>query len=194
MPALHGARKQHASEFARGNRRQRTLKEDPNVAAFSRTRTFQGRGHVQLPARLQESQGVILPRRLVKVCREKPARFIWQESVYADGFLAQEVVLDDGVGQRKELPGLLVDFLSFLRSSSDLRNQHVSSGRRAYTPMVSLPKRWSSMTASVSGRNFRVFWSTFFRSSGRLLLMAFQSFTTAGIYPCRPSAFSHRRA
>ena len=50
------------------------------------------------------------------------------------------------------------------------------------------------MTASVSGRNFRVFRSTFFRSSGRLLLMAFQSFTTAGIYPCRPSAFSHRRA
>src|SRR5215471_9625317 len=50
------------------------------------------------------------------------------------------------------------------------------------------------MTASVSGRNFRVFWSTFFRSSGRLLLMAFQSFTTVGIYPCRPSAFSHRRA
>ena len=34
--------------------------------------------------------------------------------------------------------------------------------------MVSLPKRWFSMTASVSGRNFRVFWSTFFRSSGRL--------------------------
>jgi hypothetical protein len=32
------------------------------------------------------------------------------------------------------------------------------------------------MTASVNGRNFRVFWSTFFRSSGRLLLMAFQSF------------------
>ena len=115
MPALHGSRKQHASEFARGDRRQRTLKDDPDVAAFSRARTFQDRGHVQLPAGLQESQGVILPRRLVKVCREKPARFIWQESVYADGFLAQEVVLDDGVGQRKELPGLLVDFLSILR-------------------------------------------------------------------------------
>ena len=50
------------------------------------------------------------------------------------------------------------------------------------------------MTASVSGRNFRVFWSTFFRSSGRLLLIAFQSFTAAGIYPCRPSSLSHRRA
>src|SRR5580692_3459216 len=117
MPALHGSRKQHASEFARGDRRQRTLKEDPNVAAFSRTRTFQGRGPVQLPARLQECQGVIFPRRSVKVCREKPARFIWQESVYADGFLAHEMVLDDGVGQRKEPPGLLVDFLSILRAA-----------------------------------------------------------------------------
>src|SRR5207244_627218 len=37
--------------------------------------------------------------------------------------------------------------------------------------------------AGVIGTNLRVFWSTFFRSSGRLLLMAFQSFTTAGIYP-----------
>src|ERR1035437_10027897 len=125
MPALHGARKQHASEFARGNRRQRTLKEDPNVAAFSRTRTFQGR-HVSRKARESYSHAVL--------------------------------------------------------SKSAARNQHVSSGRRAYTPMVSLPKRWSSMTASVSGRNFRVFWSTFFRSSGRHLLMAFQSCTTAGIY------------
>ncbi len=32
------------------------------------------------------------------------------------------------------------------------------------------------MTASVSGRNFRVFCATFFRSSGLLLLIAFQSF------------------
>jgi hypothetical protein len=53
------------------------------------------------------------------------------------------MIHDDGVGEGKELPSLLVDFLS---------------------------------------------------SSGRLLLMAFQSFRTAGIYPCRPSAFSHRRA
>ena len=50
------------------------------------------------------------------------------------------------------------------------------------------------MTASVNGRNFRVFWPTFFRSSGRLSLIAFQSFKAAGIYPCRPSSLSHRRA
>ena len=47
----------------------------------------------------------------------EPAGFVGQESVYADGFLAQKVVLDDGVGQRKEPPGLLVDFLSILRAA-----------------------------------------------------------------------------
>src|SRR5438094_4943693 len=66
--------------------------------------------------------------------------------------------------------------------------------QEGYTPTVSLPRRWFSTTASVIGRNLRVLWSTLFRSSGRLLLMAFQSFTAAGAYPCRPSSFSHRRA
>jgi hypothetical protein len=50
-------------------------------------------------------------------------------------------------------------------SKSAARNQHVSSGRRGYTPTVSLPKRWFSMTASVSGMNFCVFRSTFFLPS-----------------------------
>src|SRR5271165_1255743 len=79
-------------------------------------------------------------------------------------------------------------------SKSAARNQHVSSDRRGYTPTASLPKRWFSTTASVTGRNLLVFWSTFFRSSGRLLLMAFQSFTAAGTYPDRPSSFFHRHA
>src|SRR6516165_9975017 len=79
-------------------------------------------------------------------------------------------------------------------SKSAARNQHVSSGRRGYTPMVSLPKRWLSTTASVTGTNFRVFWSTFFLSSGLLLFMALQSFKAAGTYPDRPLGLSHRRA
>ena len=117
MPALHGSRENHASQFARGNRRQRTIKEDPNVAALPGTRTLQGSGHAQLLAGLKESLGVILPSLLVEVCREKPARFVGQEGIHANGFLAQEVVLDDGVGQREELPCLLVDFLPLLRAA-----------------------------------------------------------------------------
>src|ERR1039458_10622645 len=84
MPALHGSREQHASELARGDRRQRALKKDPDVAALPGTRTFQGSGHVQLPAGFKESQGVIFPSRLVEVCREKPARFVWKERVHAN--------------------------------------------------------------------------------------------------------------
>src|SRR5271157_3872625 len=73
--------------------------------------------HTQLLAGLKKSLSVILPRLLVEVCREKPARFVRQEGIYANGFLAQEVVLDDGVGHREELPCLLVDFLPLLRAA-----------------------------------------------------------------------------
>src|ERR1035441_769908 len=38
-------------------------------------------------------------------------------------------------------------------SKSAARNQQVSSGKRGYTPTVSLPLRWLSMTESVTGRN-----------------------------------------
>ena len=88
------------------------------MAALPGTRTLQSSGHVQLLAGLKESQGVILPSHFVEVCREEPARFIWQERVHADSFLAQEVVLDDGVGQRDELLCLPVDFLPLLRAAS----------------------------------------------------------------------------
>src|ERR1035438_7628185 len=60
-----------------------------------------------------------------------------------------------------------------LLSKSAARKRHVSSERRGYKPTVSLPKRWFSITASVSGMNFRVFLSTFFRSSGRVYLNSF---------------------
>ena len=117
MPALHGSREDHASQFARGNRWQRTIKENPNVAALPGTRTLQGSGHAQLLAGLKESLGVILPSLLVEVRREKPARFVGQEGIHANGFLAQEVVLDDGVAHREELPRLLIDLLSILRAA-----------------------------------------------------------------------------
>src|SRR5271165_6523491 len=92
--------------------------EYARVAALPGARTRQGSWHTQLLAGLKESLGVILPSLLVEVSREKPARFVGQEGIYADGLLAQEVVLDDGVGHREELPCLLVDFLPILRAAS----------------------------------------------------------------------------
>ena len=73
--------------------------------------------HVQLLAGLQESQRVILPRLLVEVCRQKPARFVGQQCVHANRILPQEVALNDGVGQREELPCLLADLLPILRTA-----------------------------------------------------------------------------
>jgi len=78
MPMLHGSHKQEASEFARGDRRQRALKEDPNVAALPERERSKAAAR-STPANLKESQGVILPRFLVEVCREEPARFVWQQ-------------------------------------------------------------------------------------------------------------------
>jgi hypothetical protein len=114
MSALHGSRENYAPQFARGDRWQRTLKEDPNVAALSGTRTLQGSGHTQLLASLKESLRVIFPRLLVEVRRQKPARLVGQEGIHTNGFSAQKVVLDDSVGEREELPCFLLDFLPFL--------------------------------------------------------------------------------
>src|SRR4051812_47648317 len=106
------------------------------MAALPGTGTFQGSGHVQLLAGLQESQGVILPGLLVKVCRKKPACFVWQERVHADGLLAQEVALDDSVGQRDELPCLLVDFLTILRAASVDRFPVLDDHRHVSMPAI----------------------------------------------------------
>jgi tetratricopeptide (TPR) repeat protein len=95
----------------------RTLKEDPNVAALAGTRTLQGSGHTQLLAGLKESLGVILPRLLVEVRRKKPTRFVRQEGIHANSFLAQEVAPNDGVAHGEELPRLLIDLLSILRAA-----------------------------------------------------------------------------
>jgi hypothetical protein len=117
MSALHGSRENDASQFARANRWQRTIKEDPNVAALPGTRTLQGSGHAQLLAGLKESLGVILPRLLVEVRRKKPTRFVRKEGIHANSFLAQEVAPDDGVAHGEELPRLLIDLLSILRAA-----------------------------------------------------------------------------
>jgi len=117
MPAFHGSRENQGSQFARGYRWQRTIKEDPNVTALPGTRTLQGSRYIQLMAGLKKSLSVIFPSLLVEVHRKKPARFLGQERIHANDLLAQEVVFDDGIGDRKEFPCLLVDFLPLLRAA-----------------------------------------------------------------------------
>jgi hypothetical protein len=72
-------------------------------------------GHFQLRAGLQKCQSVILPSLLlIEVGREKPACFVREERVHTDGLPAQEMLLDDGVGHREELPCFLSDLLALL--------------------------------------------------------------------------------
>src|SRR5206468_2168477 len=79
---------------------------------------LQGSGHTQILAGLKESLRVILPSLLVEVYRKKPARFLGQERIHANGLLAQEAVLDDGVGQWEEPSCLMVDSLPLLGTAS----------------------------------------------------------------------------
>jgi len=79
-----------------------------------------------------------------------------------------------------------------LLSKSAARKRHVSSERRGYKPTVSLPKRWFSITASVSGMKLPrlpVDLLPLLRAASvdRLPIRH-----DAGMYPCRPSLFSHR--
>src|ERR1035437_6500205 len=117
MPALHGSREDQASQLARGHRWQRVIEENPNVTTLPGTGTLQDSGHTQLIAGLEKSLGVILPSFLVEVRREKPARFVGQEGIHANGFLTQEVVPDDSVAHWEECPRLLIDLLAILRAA-----------------------------------------------------------------------------
>jgi hypothetical protein len=63
---------------------------------------------------VSKKASVILPSLLVEVCGEKPARFVWQQRIYADGLLTQEMLLNDGFRDREELPRLLGNLLPIL--------------------------------------------------------------------------------
>src|SRR5437762_4904222 len=138
MPTLHSSREKHASEFARSDRRQCTIKEDPNMAAFPGSGTCQDCGYVQLPAGFKISQRVVLPSLLIEVRREKPARFVWQQWIYTNGFLAQKMIFDDSVGEGEVLPCLLVDFLSILRTAPIDGRPVLYGGWRVSMPAIGI--------------------------------------------------------
>jgi len=76
MPALHSPGENRASNFACGARRNCLFKEDPNMAAISRSRTFQGRWHVQLLACSEKRAGVVSPCFLIEIHGEKPTGLV----------------------------------------------------------------------------------------------------------------------
>src|SRR5664280_3025148 len=104
MPAFHSPRENRASEFARGARRKRMFKEDPNMAAISRARAFQGRWHVQLLACIEKRAGVVSPCLLIEIHSEEPAGFVWKEGINANGFFPKEMILNNRVAQWEKFP------------------------------------------------------------------------------------------
>jgi hypothetical protein len=103
---------------------------------FGQTRPPRQRAH-SAPGRFPGRPARHTPSLLVEVSREKPARFVWQQRMYADGLFTQQMLLDDGVGHREELPCLLGDLLPILQAApvdrARLRSSRV--GRRNKHPL-----------------------------------------------------------
>ena len=115
MAPFHSAGENDAAKLARGDRWTCTIKEDPDVATASRAGTLQSRRHIQLPACIHERVRIFLPGSLVEIHGEKPAGFVRQQWVNANGFGPQQMILNRSLGQREKLSRLMVDFLPVLR-------------------------------------------------------------------------------
>ena len=129
MSTFHRSGENRTSEFPRGARRQCLVEEYPRVSSVSGTRTLENCGHAQLLAGVMECARIADPCFFVEIHGQKPAGFVLEKRINANGLFPVEMVPYNRVGQREEPSGVLIDF---------------------------------------------------FRSSGLLALIAFQSFSAAG--------------
>lgn len=115
MPAFHRPCQKCASELAGGAGRDRKFKEYPDVAAVPRTRTLENRRHAQLPTGIEKCVRVIGPCLLIEIDSEKPAGFVQEKRIDANGLFPEEMVLDNRVGQRQEFSRDPVNLLPICR-------------------------------------------------------------------------------
>src|ERR1017187_6678103 len=115
MPAFHSPRENRTSKFACDSCRYCMFKEDPNMAAISRARAFQGPWHVQLLACIEKRAGVVSPCLLIEIHSEEPAGFVWKEGINANGFFPKEMILNHHVAQWEGFPCIPIDLLPILR-------------------------------------------------------------------------------
>src|ERR1019366_9401541 len=99
MPAFHSPRENRASKFACGICRNCMFKEDPNMAAISRTRAFQGRWHIQLLACVEKRAGVVGPSFLIEIHGEKPTGLVRKQRVNANSLFSEEMILNNHITQ-----------------------------------------------------------------------------------------------
>src|SRR5260370_11978862 len=100
MPTFHSPRENRASKFACGICRNCMFKEDPNMAAISRARAFQGRWHVQLLACIEKRAGDVSPCFLIEIHGEKPPGLVRSKRVTANSLLSEVMILNNPVAQR----------------------------------------------------------------------------------------------
>jgi hypothetical protein len=108
------------------------------VGSVSGTRTLENCGHTQLLAGVEECARIVGPRSLVEIHGEKPAGFVVEKRINANGLFPEEMALDDRVGQWEELSGVLVDLLPILGPACVDRFPIFQSGRRVAMPAVGI--------------------------------------------------------
>ena len=103
-------------------------KEYPGMRTVPRAGYLQRSRNGQLPAGLHEGAGILPPVSLVKINRQKKARVISEERVDANGLFSGEMIVEDLVGDRQELPlGAIAAFDPGL--VADTRPPLVAAGR-----------------------------------------------------------------
>jgi hypothetical protein len=78
--------------------------EHPRMRALSRARDLQRCRHAELAAGAHEGASVLAPLRVVEVHGQEVAAVVLQQRIDADSVAAGQVVVDDGLIERQELP------------------------------------------------------------------------------------------
>jgi hypothetical protein len=163
---------------------------------LGQTRPSRQRAH-SAPGRFPGRPARHTPSLLVEVSREKPARFVWQQRIYADGLFTQQMLLDDGVGHREELPCLLGDLLPILQAAPLDRlpvlymRRHISVLAAIIFPspgvdILSPAKQASKQRDSLSGPLLFIHRQHRLSGGGRWILRCQSRNRKAGCVPRRP--------
>ena len=100
MTAFHRLGQDEASQLSRGDRRNGCLEKDPDMAALAGSRSLQINMNAGLSGRVDVGESIFLPMVLVEVRGKKPASLVRQHRIDADGFLADQVLMNNFVRER----------------------------------------------------------------------------------------------
>jgi hypothetical protein len=114
MARFHRPSEDYAAEFAGCRGWDRPFKEDPYMAALSRSRAFQYGWYVEFTADREKCGCIFMPCLLVEVSRQKPTRLIQKEWVDSNRKIAHKMGSHNVISERPVSSRLTVNLLSIL--------------------------------------------------------------------------------